>query len=143
MNFTRKNLDAAIQLFMPGSDNWKVDRITLAKMVAVDLFCFPDKVTEDNRVYSNIIRIALCQLKVDGQFTFMSDITPSTPLRIECGDTVIRCNGWAAWDDTGYSPNDTFMVDAIGTDEYAELIRLRNHKGLLCGWWAAKNFMKI
>lgn len=145
MDFTRKNLDAAIQLFMPGSDTWKVDRITLAKMVAVDLFCFPDKVTDDNRVYSNIIRVALSQLKIDGQLTFMSeDVVPTIP-RFKVGDMVVRCNGWAEWHDIGYYEDDaTFTVDALGVDESAlNNIRLRNSDGLLCGWWAAKNFKKI
>ena len=70
MKFTKQNLDEAIRTFLPGCENWKVDHITLAKMVAVDVFCFPEKVTSENEEHAQLIRTALTQLKIDGQFSY-------------------------------------------------------------------------
>ena len=71
MLYSKNSLDRSIELILPDSRKWPVDRLDKMKVAIEHVFMFPDKyVGSDFEVAIDVIRAARLDLYNNGQMTF-------------------------------------------------------------------------
>ena len=70
MKYSKKYLESAIDNFMPGCLKWKIDFFTLARMVVVEYFCFPEKYQHISETEIDVIKQYLIELKTIGNIEY-------------------------------------------------------------------------